>query len=101
VDRPVPHRRGAGQPPARRSFGGDLREAEDFALKVEHDKRARAFVDLRDGQAPFRAEAAAWLGQHLGADTSIKTYQSVLNAHINPAFGIPRSRCSAGRTSRP
>jgi integrase len=70
-----------------RSFRGDLREAEDFALKVEHDKRARTFVDPRDGKAPFRAEAAAWLDQHLGADTSIKTYQSVLNAHINPAFG--------------
>ena len=27
------------------SFGTDLREAEDFALKVEHDKRARVFVD--------------------------------------------------------
>ena len=25
------------------SFGDDLREAEDFALKVEHDKRARTF----------------------------------------------------------
>src|ERR1700733_1832457 len=70
-----------------RSFGDDLREAEDFALKIEHDKRARTFVDPKDGQAPFRAEAAAWLDQHLGADTSIKTYQSVLNAHINPAIG--------------
>lgn len=25
------------------SFGANLRDAEDFALKVEHDKRARVF----------------------------------------------------------
>jgi len=28
-----------------RSFGADRREADDFALKVEHDKRARVFID--------------------------------------------------------
>ncbi len=70
-----------------RSFGGDLREAEDFALKVEHDKRARTFVDPRAGQALFRDEAGIWLSQHLGADSSIATYRSVLRAHIDPAIG--------------
>jgi len=40
-----------------RSFGDDLREAEDFALKVEHDKRARTFVDPKAGRALFRTEA--------------------------------------------
>ena len=69
------------------SFGGDRREAEDFALKVEHDKRARVFVDPRAGQALFRAEAETWLDQHLGADSSIATYRSVLRAHIDPAIG--------------
>jgi hypothetical protein len=69
------------------SFGGDLREAEDFALKVEHDKRARTFVDPKAGQAQFRAEAATWLDHHLGADSSIATYRSVLRAHIDPAIG--------------
>jgi integrase len=70
-----------------RSFGDDLREAEDFALKVEHDKRARTFVDPRAGQALFRDEAGIWLDQHLGADSSIATYRSVLRAHIDPAIG--------------
>ena len=70
-----------------RSFGDDLREAGDFALKVEHDKRARTFVDPRAGQALFRAEAGTWLSQHLGADSSIATYQSVLRDHIDPAIG--------------
>lgn len=69
------------------SFGADLREAENFALKVEHDKRAHVFVDPRAGQTLFRAEAEAWLDQHLGADSSIATYRSVLRAHINPAIG--------------
>jgi integrase len=70
-----------------RSFGDDLREAEDFALKIEHDKRARTFVDPKAGQALFRAAAQTWLDQHLGADSSIATYQSVLRAHIDPAIG--------------
>ena len=69
------------------SFGTDLREAEDFALKVEHDKRAHVFVDPKAGQALFRVEAATWLDHHLGADSSIATYWSVLRAHIDPAIG--------------
>jgi hypothetical protein len=42
------------------SFGDDLREAEDFALKVEHDKRAHVFVDPRAGRALFRDAAPTW-----------------------------------------
>ena len=69
------------------SFGTDLREAEDFALKVEHDKRAHVFVDPKAGRALFRDEAETWLNQHLGADSSITTYRSVLRAHVYPAIG--------------
>jgi integrase len=69
------------------SFGDDLREAEDFLLKVEHDKKARVFIDPKAGTATFRAEAGAWLEHHLGADSSISTYQSVLRAHVYPAIG--------------
>ena len=69
------------------SFGSDLREAEDFALKVEHDKRAHVFVDPKAGRVLFRDAAGTWLDQHLGADSSIATYRSVLRAHINPAIG--------------
>jgi integrase len=70
------------------SFGGDLREAEDFALKVEHDKRAHVFVDPKAGRVLFRDAAGTWLDQHLGADSSIATYRSVLRAHIDPAIGV-------------
>jgi integrase len=69
------------------SVGDDLREAEDFALKVEHDKRARTFVDPKAGWLPFRDAAEIWLNQHLGTDSSIATYKSVLRAHIDPAIG--------------
>ena len=69
------------------SFGDDLREAEDFALKVEHDKRARIFVDPKAGRVLFRDAAGTWLDQHLGADSSVATYRSVLRAHIDPAIG--------------
>jgi len=69
------------------SFGDDLREAEDFALKVEHDKRARTFVDPKAGRILFRDAAGTWLDHHLGADSSIATYRSVLRAHIDPAIG--------------
>src|SRR5271157_4382955 len=69
------------------SFGSDPREAEDFALKIEHDKKAHVFIDPRAGRATFRAEAQAWLGHHLGADSSIATYRSVLRTHVYPAIG--------------
>jgi integrase len=35
----------------------------------------------------FRDAAETWLDQHLGADSSIATYRSVLRAHIDPAIG--------------
>jgi integrase len=69
------------------SFGDDLREAEDFALKVEHDKRARTFIDPKAGRILFRDAAGTWLDQHLGAASSIATYRSVLRAHVDPAIG--------------
>jgi hypothetical protein len=69
------------------SFGDDLREAENFLLKVEHDKKAHVFIDPKAGTATFRAEAGAWLAHHLGADSSISTYQSVLRTHVYPATG--------------
>ena len=45
------------------------------------------FVDPKAGRALFRDAAETWLDQHLGADSSIATYRSVLRAHIDPALG--------------
>jgi integrase len=74
------------------SFGDDLKEAENFLLKVEHDKKARVFIDPDAGKAIFRAEAEAWLEHHLGADSSIATYKSVLRTHVYPAIGSRQIR---------
>ena len=69
------------------SFGRDKREAENFALKIEHDQRAHVFIDPKAGDVLFRALAETWIGRHLGANSTITTYRSVLRAHIYPAFG--------------
>jgi integrase len=65
----------------------DLGDAEDFQLKIEHDKKAHVFIDPDAGKALFRDEAEAWLNQRIGADSSELVYRSVLNTHINPAIG--------------
>ena len=69
------------------SFGDDLREAENFLLKVEHDKKAHVFIDPKAGTATFRAEAEAWLAGRLGAESSDAAYLSVLRTHVYPAIG--------------
>jgi integrase len=69
------------------SFGDDVKEAENFLLKVEHDKKAHVFIDPDAGKAVFRAEAEAWLAQRIGADSSDKAYRSVLRTHVYPAIG--------------
>jgi integrase len=69
------------------SFGDDLKEAENFLLKVEHDKKAHVFIDPDAGKALFRTEAEAWLAQRIGADSSELAYRSVLRTHVYPAIG--------------
>jgi len=69
------------------SFGDDLKEAENFLLKVEHDKKAHVFIDPEAGKAVFRTEAEAWLAQRIGAESSDMTYKSVLRTHVYPALG--------------
>ena len=69
-----------------RSFA-TKREADDHAAKVEHDKRARIFIDPKLGDVLFRDYAATWLAQHPGASNSLKNYRTALNRHINPVIG--------------
>ena len=61
------------------SFGDDLREAEDFLLKVEHDKKARVFIDPKAGTATFAPRPRPG-----SSTTSVRT-----------AASAPTSRCSA------
>jgi len=75
------------------SFGDDRREAENFALKVEHDKRAHVFVDPKAGHALFSTEAEARLDRHLGADSTIAAYRSVLRAHLSLVISLVPEIC--------
>jgi hypothetical protein len=43
------------------SFGADKRKADDFALKIEYDKRAHVFIDPKAGEILFRAYAETWM----------------------------------------
>jgi integrase len=63
------------------------RDADDYAAKVEHDKRAAIVADPRLGDAPFRDYAAAWLRQHGGAANTIRIYGNALDLHVNPVIG--------------
>src|ERR1700688_1446998 len=48
---------------------------------------AHVFDAPRAGRELSGAAAETWLDHHLGADSSIATYRSVLRAHIDPAIG--------------
>ncbi|MBO3752568.1 hypothetical protein J5X84_41500 [Streptosporangiaceae bacterium NEAU-GS5] len=77
--------RGSGQ--RERIFGRNKRGADDFALKVEHDKRGTVFVDPAEGKTRFGEYAQLWLAQRVLAEGTVATYESVLRIHILPAFG--------------
>ncbi len=51
-----------GDSPRRLTQSRHQREAEDFALKVEHDKRAHVFVDPKAGRVLFRDVAGDLAG---------------------------------------
>jgi Phage integrase, N-terminal SAM-like domain len=71
-----------------RSFRHDQKGlANDFALKVEHDKRAGVFIDPKAGDVSLGEYAERWIRQHPGADSSKATYGKVLRNHIAPAIG--------------
>ena len=63
-------------------------DADRFVIEVESRKLAGEFVDPRLGKAPFAEVAEEWLGTvaHLKANT-LAGYESVLRAHLLPAFG--------------
>ena len=75
------------------SFGDDLREAEDFALKVEHDKCARTFFDPKAGS--INHEYA-----HFGQYRPLPGTRHVLRARPEHVRGR-RRRVRARRCSQP
>ena len=83
------------------SFGDDLKEAENFLLKVEHDKKAHVFIDPEAGKALFRTEAEAWLAaaHRRGQQRSLPTGRCCAPTCTRRS-GTGRSGRSGGRRSR-
>ena len=78
----------AGGRQRERSFRHDQKSvANDFALKVEHDKKAGVFIDPKLGDVSVAEWCSRWIRQHQGADNSRAVYETVLSAHIEPAIG--------------
>ncbi|MEV2274758.1 hypothetical protein AB0I72_04160 [Nocardiopsis sp. NPDC049922] len=72
------------------SFNPDEKQkAKDYALKIEHDKRAHldAFVDPKAGSITFRKYSDKWLTQIDVSYRTRKTYRSYLTKHIYPEIG--------------
>jgi integrase len=61
--------------------------ANDFVLKVEHDKRAGVFLDPKAGDISLSDYAERWIRQHHGSERSKRNYAKVLRNHIKPAIG--------------
>src|SRR6266702_8223877 len=78
----------AGGRQRERSFRHDQKSvANDFALKVEHDKKAGVFIDPKLGDVSVREWCARWISQHPGAKNSHDVYEFVLSRHVDPAIG--------------
>jgi hypothetical protein len=82
----VPYRAGGRQ--RERSFRHDQKSvANDFALKVEHDKKAGVFIGPKLGDLTVFDWCDRWVRQHQGAHNSRRTYETVLSKHIMPVIG--------------
>jgi integrase len=78
----------AGGRQRERSFRHDQKSvANEFALKVEHDKKAGVFIDPKLGDMSLGDWCDRWIRQHQGAHNSREAYEGVLANHIRPAIG--------------
>jgi hypothetical protein len=69
-----------------RSFA-TANEAKDYKIKVDHDTRAKIFVDDRAGREKFADAASAWIDRSANSAGTKTIYRSVLSAHVLPAIG--------------
>jgi integrase len=61
-------------------------EASDFKIKVEHDVRARIFVDP-DVKTTVNEYLDAWLAKHAVSEQTRRVYRSVYYNRVKPALG--------------
>lgn len=63
------------------------REANEFLVKFEHDRREHTFVDPRLAAEKFGHAAERWVSRLTGAESSKQAYRRVLRNHLNPEIG--------------
>ena len=68
------------------------REARDFQIKVDHDVRARIFVDDRAGRELFGECAEAYLARLAVVDRTRATYRETWSRHPRPRWHTARWR---------
>lgn len=71
------------------------KEAENFGVKAENDKRQGVYIDPQLGQISLRKWAEEWLEQHQVNESTRRNYQGFLSNHLIPELG---SRTLAGLT---
>lgn len=62
-------------------------DADDKAIRVEHDKRTGAYVDPRDGKQTFKSYAEEWRAIQVHADTTEHLVEQHLRLHVYPTIG--------------
>ncbi|BCJ74511.1 hypothetical protein CS0771_40550 [Catellatospora sp. IY07-71] len=65
----------------------EKKQAEDFLIKIENDKRAQTYVDPHAGRISFRQYAEQWLATVAVDESTRENYGSRLRNHILPFFG--------------
>lgn len=63
------------------------REAADFGIKVENDKRERAYLDPDLGRILVRDYAEDWLARRAVKDTTRANYARYIELHLGPHLG--------------
>lgn len=61
------------------------REAEDFGIKAENDKREGVYIDHQLGRVSLRKWAEEWLAQHPVNESTRRNYQGFISNHLEPA----------------
>jgi integrase len=61
--------------------------ADDFAARVEHDRRAGTYIDPAGPRTTFAEMAALWVATVGHQDTTARTRDSDLRCHVLPALG--------------
>lgn len=84
----VRYREPGGRQAAQREKSFKLKgDADDFATKVEHDKRAGAYLDPSLGQVLIRAYSLEWIASHACAESTRRNYTSFLVNWVIPIIG--------------